>query len=86
MGQFDERLFEPGGENGYPYRLWKRGGMGFEMPDLDSAHRIISQSGREVVMGALDLSHHQGIIRVKPKLDERAKKILGTLGIGEEPV
>jgi hypothetical protein len=60
--------------------------MGFEMPDLDSAHRVISQSGREVVMGALDLSHHQGIIRVKPKLDERAKKILGTLGIGEEPV
>ena len=85
MGQFNERLFEAGGETGHPYRLWKRDGVDFEMPDLDLAQRTISQSGREVVMGALDRVGHVGVIRVKPELDEEVKQNLGALGIGEEP-
>lgn len=86
MGQFNERLFEIGGGTGYPHRLGRCDGTFFEMTDLDLAYGAISQSGLEVIMGALDRSRHQGIIRVNPELDEGARQQLRVLGIGELPL
>lgn len=85
MGQFEQHLLEVNGETGRPYWLWRLDGVDFEITDLDLAQRAISLSGREVVMGALDRGHHQGIVRVRPELDKEAERTLGSLGIGESP-